>query len=313
MLFFTVLWQLVALMLIAAVGVLLTKLKIIDGELTKGMGNVMTKACLPCLLISNMQIEYNKSTLGIMGSAAGGFLLVMIISAALIMPVILIKKSDLTETGILIICASFPNVVYVGRPLLEAIYGDAVKIPITIITLVFSNTVFSMGVLLATMGNKAENNGVGGLLKKSFINPSVISGVIGILLFLFSVKIPGPILTPMKLMSGMITPLSMIIIGYSLTQTKLKEIIGDWRVYAVAFVRLILTPVAVFFLLSPIISNQVILGTLTVGASLPVGANAGVVARLYNNNPVFAANCIFMSTLLCLVTTPVIVSILLSI
>jgi len=116
----------------------------------------------------------------------------------------------------------------------------------------------------------------------------------------------------MRMMSGMTTPLAMLIIGYSLTQTKFREILGDWRIYAVSFVRLILTPVAVFFSLSLFIKNPVILGALTVGSSLPVGANAGVIARLYDNNPVFAAKCIFISTILCVLTTPVIVTLLLS-
>jgi len=298
-------------MLIAGVGMVLARFKIIDGDLAKGMGNVMSRACLPCVLISNMQVEFNRDALGVMGASAGGFILVMAISAALILPLALIKKADLTETGILIICSSFPNVVYIGRPLLEALYGEAVNIPITIITLVFSNAVFSVGVLLATMGNKGEYGGTRGLLRMSIINPSVISGLIGVLFFLFSIKIPAPVLAPMKMLSGMTTPLAMLIIGYSLTQTKIKEIVGDFRIYAVSLVRLILTPVAVFFLFSLFIKNPVILGTLTVGSTLPVGANAGVIARLYDNNPVFAANCIFMSTILCILTTPVMITLLL--
>jgi len=311
MLFLTVFQQLVSLMLIAAAGIALTKLKIIDGALATGMSGVMTKACLPCVLISGMQLEYDIGALGDMGTTAGGFILVMALSATLVLPLILVRKSDLKEAGILIICASFPNVVYIGRPLLEAMYGEMANLPVTVVTLVFSSTVFSIGVLLATMGGKTEFGGVKGILRRSFINPAVVSGVTGILLFLFSVKIPSPVLAPMRMMAGMTTPLAMLIIGYSLTQTKLRELFSDARVWAITFARLILAPIAVFFALSLFIKHPVILGTLTVGASLPVGANAGVIARLYDNNPVFAAKCIFLSSVLAVFTAPVMITLLL--
>ncbi len=311
MIFSTVLWQLASLMLIAAIGFLLSKLGFINETVSKGMSNILTKACLPCLLISNMQIPFDVAILGEMGTIAIGFLLVMLVSAALILPLIFIKKCDLSESGVLLICASFPNVVYVGKPLMEALWGEKAMIPITIITLVFNLVVFSIGVLLISMGNQKNKGGIGPLLKRSFINPTIISGLIGILFFVFSVKIPAQLLSPMKMLVSMITPLSMLIIGYSLTQTKLKDLIGDWKVYLVCIVRLIAAPVLIFYLLSIFIQDSVILGTLTVAASLPVGANAGVLAQLYDNNPVFASKCILMSTLLCLVTTPLITTLLL--
>ena len=311
MLFTTVLFQLISLMLIAAVGALLTKLNIIDEKLTTGMGNIMTKACLPCLLISSMQIEYDKSVLSGMSAAALGFMFVMILSALLVIPFALIRKSDLLELGALVVCSSFPNVVYIGRPLIESLYGTESSIYLSVITLVFTLTVFSFGVLLVSMGNKEKTGGFKGVLRKSFLNPSVIGGIIGILLFFFSIKLHTQILAPMQMMSSMITPLSMLIIGSTLMRAKLKDILSDIRVYAVSFVRLVVTPVVTYLLLSLFIKNPIILGTLVVGSSLPTGANAGVIAQLSDNNPVLAAKCIVMSTILCLVTTPLIVLIFL--
>ena len=312
MLFSTALRQLFSLIMIIAVGVLLTKLNIIKKEMLTGMGNIMTKACLPCLLITNMQVEFNKEIIAEMGTAAAGFMTVMLLSALLILPVALLKKADIKETGALIVCASFPNVVYMGTPLIEAVYGVDAKASTTIITLVFTVTVFSVGILIISLGNRSKTKGIKRILLDSFINPSVIAGILGIALFLFSVKLPSLLLSPLKMLSSMITPLSMLIIGSTLTQANIKEILTDWRVYAISFVRLIAAPVIIFLLLSLFIQNKAVLGTLTIGASLPVGANAGVIAQLYDNNPILAAKSIFMSTVLCVITTPLIVLLLLS-
>lgn len=307
MLFTTVLYQLISLMLIAAVGVLLTKIGIISEQLTTGMGNIMTKACLPCLLIASMQMEFDRVLLGKITLAAGGFMIVMCISALLIALFALLKKANIRDVGVYIVCSSFPNVVYVGRPLIEAVYGIEATPYLTVIALVFTITVFSIGILLISIGNKKKMGGIKVLLSKSFINPAVIGGAIGILLFVLRIRIPAQILTPMQMMSSMVTPLSMLIIGSTLARAKIKDIIGDFAAYAVTFVRLILTPVLVFFLFSLFIHDKVLLGTLVISSCLPVGANAGVIAHLYDNNPIFAAKCIFMSTILCLLTTPLIV------
>ena len=312
MLFKTVLFQLISLMSIAAVGALLTKLGIVTEKVTTGMGNVMTKACLPCLLVSSMQMDFSRSLLSKMGTAAGGFMIVMILSALLIIPFSIIKKTDSLTLGAFIVCSSFPNVVYVGRPLIEAVYGSEASPYLTIIALVFTVTVFSFGVLIISIGNKEKMGGIKGVLSKSFLNPAVIGGLLGLLFFIFSIKLPSFILTPIQMMSSMVTPLSMIIIGSNLMRAKPKEIFNDLRVYVISFVRLIATPIIVFLLFSLFIKDRIILGTLVIGSSLPTGANAGVLAQLYDNNPVLAAKCIFMSTILCLVTTPLIVLLFLS-
>lgn len=313
MIFTTVLLQLISLLLIAAIGFLLAKLGYIDGKISKGMGNILTKACLPCLLISNMQFDFDSGLLADMGIAAGAFVLVMLISALLVVPVLLAKKVSQREAGIWIICVSVPNVVYIGKPIMDALYGETAAMPITGIVLIFNLIVFSVGILLVSMGEKNERVGVGALLKRSFVNPTVISGIVGILLFLFSIRLPSPILGTMNMLSAMVTPISMLIVGYSLTQANLKSILGDWRVYVVCFIRLILAPVAVFFLFSLFITDKTMLGVLTIAASMPVGANTGVLAELYDNNPVFASKNIFLSTILCLITIPLITSLLLSI
>ncbi|MCL1830699.1 MAG: AEC family transporter [Oscillospiraceae bacterium] len=319
MLFAIVLYQLISLMLIAAVGALFTKLGIITKEISNAIGNLMTKACLPCLLISSMQMEFNPALLKGMGLAAGGFMLVMTLSALLILPFAYLfrAKGNMRvnqQTAALVVCSSFPNVVYVGRPLIEALYGSEASPYLTIIALVFTVTVFSIGILLISSGSDRSSNeqGLMPILSKSLCNPAVIGGVIGITLFLLSIKIPHQIMVPLEMMSSMVTPLSMIIIGSTLMQANLKEVLSDIRVYAVSFVRLVAVPIVVYFCFRLFITDPVILGTLVIGSCLPVGANAGVIAALYDNNPVLAAKSIFMSTLLCLITTPLIVLIFLS-
>ena len=104
----------------------------------------------------------------------------------------------------------------------------------------------------------------------------------------------------------MTTPISMIIIGAMLSDINIKEVLFDWKIYFISFMRLIFAPLMTLYVLRILCVQGLILKVLVVLQSMPVAATAAVFAEQYNKNKELTSKCIFMTTLLSMFTIPLI-------
>ena len=90
-------------------------------------------------------------------------------------------------------------------------------------------------------------------------------------------------------------------------QCKFVHMLKNRKVYAVSAVRLVLTPLAALLLMTviPGISQDIRLSALI--AACPVGSNLAVDAQLHNKDYTYAVETVAVSTLLSIVTIPLIV------
>ena len=103
----------------------------------------------------------------------------------------------------------------------------------------------------------------------------------------------------------------MIIIGTSLGASPLKKALTNWRVYVLSLVRLVLCPVAVYFLMAPFVTNEMILGIVTVLTATPTAMVLTILCIQYDRDDSFASSGIFVSTILSALTIPFIIWLLL--
>ena len=72
--------------------------------------------------------------------------------------------------------------------------------------------------------------------------PALIATLVSIVFFLGQIPFPQLVADTVQTLGGATVPLSMLIIGISLSRVPVKEAITDWRAYVVSLVRLILCP-----------------------------------------------------------------------
>jgi predicted permease len=147
-------------------------------------------------------------------------------------------------------------------------------------------------------------NSKGKLNFKSLINIGTISSLLGILLFLLQISIPGPLLSALDLTGRMTTPLSMLLIGAMIANVNIKELFSDWKIYWTSFIKLIVIPVATVFILKLLNFNEIVISICTIMAAMPAAATNAIFAKEFDVNPTFASIGVFITTLLCIVTLP---------
>lgn len=150
---------------------------------------------------------------------------------------------------------------------------------------------------------KASEEGKGFSLK-NFLNPCFIGSVIGLILFVFQIKLPGFIAGPVEMLSSATTPVAMIVLGFQLGGLKLKDFCGDKLCYATVLMKLVIAPLITFAVLKIWASSYPADTTLLIDMGMPVAVMSALLSQKYDNDTALATKAILISTLGLFVSVP---------
>ena len=102
------------------------------------------------------------------------------------------------------IAIAFTNCAFIGIPLIEGVLGSEGVFYLLGYIVVFNIFLWTFG--YAIIDGKVH-------VKKLLTNPNIIAVLFGIILFCIPVKLPDIIYSPLKLIGGMNTATSMVLLG----------------------------------------------------------------------------------------------------
>jgi predicted permease len=165
---------------------------------------------------------------------------------------------------------------------------------------------FTHGIYTITKGKDGEK--VKFDLKKLIVNPGVISVIIGLPLFLLSVNLPEVIESPINYIASLNTPVAMLIFGTYIANTSFKSIFKEWRIYAVAAIKLLVTPAILLVLFKLLGIGGVLLGSVMVPASAPSASNTALFAAKYDRDTGLASQTVAIVSFISIITMPVMIA-----
>ena len=127
--------------------------------------------------------------------------------------------------------------------------------------------------------------------------------------FLADVKLPEVVIDLFGSLGNMTTPLSMLILGASMGEFALGELFRDRKLYSITFLRLIALPLLMYVITSACGVAPLLVGIVTVSAAMPAASMAVMLATTYDGNIEFASKSVVFSTLLSIVTLPIVMAI----
>ncbi len=292
--------QVAVLFILILVGYFIRRLELLDDESTSKISNLAMSVFLPAMIIDSMQIDFNST----MVNKILLLLLVSVVAYAVsIALAFLLKfafKND-SDIGIYQYVIIFSNVAFMGYPVVEAVLGKEAIFYTAIYNLPFNLFTFTIGIYLLSKGNSDYK-----FSAKSLISPATISIVFGLTLFITGLRLPAFLNNSLSLLGGVTTPISMLVIGSMLANSSAKECFYNKKLYLVTFIRLILLPLAVFFLLNNRVEDSMIAAIPIVMTSMPAAANTAIMANQYGSNITLASQCVFLTTLFSVFTIPII-------
>lgn len=310
----TILWQVVTMILLAAVGYAMFRTGKISQEGSKSMGNLLIFLSLPCVIINSFLVERTPERIT-------GFFVSALMAILVLVLSMMISRLILGRHAIDNFAGSFANPGFFGVPLIVASVGQGGVFYIAAFIAFLNLLQWTYGVsllqnsdengLLVKKEKKAEDEGFGkkaGALAKRFVTaPFMIAILIGMFFFLTGIPMPSVLSKSVSYIAGLNTPIAMFAIGVYMAQTDILKMFTKPRLYLVSLVRMIIIPAVTIALLCvlPASMSEMKLAVL-IAAACPVGSNVAVYAQLHNKDFAYAVETVVISTLLSIVTLPLI-------
>lgn len=295
--------QVITLFLIMAVGFYAKKKNIISGETSKRLSDILFKITMPLLIISSFQIDYSADMLKNIFMVLFWAFAVHIISV--VVALFLYYKCPVESKKVLKFAVVFSNCGYMGFPVLESIVGSIGIFYGAVFLIPFNVFLWSYGVMVF---NDEKQKGTVG---KVLTNPGIIAVALGMVLFMFSIKLPMPVFRATQTVGSMTTPLSMIIVGALMADIKLKDMFKGIEVYKTSAVRLLILPLVMYGIMRLLNVPDDVATIILILTAMPVAANTAIFAEQFDSDAGLASRCIGISTLLSILTIPLIMNVLL--
>jgi predicted permease len=294
----TVFNQVLILFFIMIIGFISKKRGIFNSSVNKKLSELLLKVTSPLLVISSFQVEFTQDILK-------NVLIVFVFAMSahifsILLGQVLFRHCDSESCKIMKFSAVFSNCGYMGFPLLASLFGNIGVLYGSVYIAAFNIFLWTNGVMTFSDTKKLDRQNI----KKILLNPGIVSVVIGILLFVFSLKLPVPVASAVEMVGSMTSPLSMLIIGATIADCELKNLFKGWNVYYITAVRLILIPLIAFGVLKLAGMPDMLLKVCVLVVAMPIATTTAIFAELYDSDSIFASRAVVLSTLLSIITIP---------
>ena len=288
-----------------ALGFLLGKLKLISSETNKQLVNLLLTVFMPAALFSAFPVTYSAESLQMFFSGLiGGFLVMFagIIVSRLIFNKKFCKGDLHYESQFAFI---FNNATFLGYPIISHAFGETGIVPYCGFIIAFNLALFSYGIYLFERKFSLK------LIRQTVTNPNIIAVLLGMVVFLLNISVPSFLNDAISFTGSATTPLSLICIGFMLSRAKIAKLIKRWRLIIVALLQLTVSPIITYFILLLLGFPQEVIIVCTLIQALPTATSLGLFAAKYGGNETESSELVTISTLLSIVTLPLIISLLL--
>ena len=294
--------QIVQLFLMIFMGYLIVKTGLVRDDDSKVLSKIILYLIVPCVIINAFQVDYTTDTVK-------GLLIAF-------------AASVLTQVVLLIVISAAGKLLHLNEVEVASVYySNSGNLIVPIVTFILGQEWVLYGcvfmsvqlVFLWTHCNKIISREASYDWKKILLNINMISIFIGVVLFFTKIFLPEIIGNTLASVGTMIGPASMIVTGMLFAGMNLKQIFANKRVYFITFLRLIAVPLIALVLikLSNLASfsadgNKIIL-IVFLAIITPSASTVTQMCQVYGNDSKYASAINVMTTLLSIITMPVMV------
>lgn len=246
---------------------------------------------------------------------SGGMLLVPFISLTVMFLLSFLAakllKLPRKQLGVFMMMASLSNSVFIGLAMCLELFGDACTPYVMLYYLVSTSFTQLVGLtLIRWSGESGEHVPLGKALRKFITTPTVLAVLIGFVLVLGDIQLPSLVVSYMRYMNNIVSPLALLLTGQIIYEIGLKHLRLGPIQGVIMFFRFLLSP-ALCALLCPLFGVEGLgRSVLLVESAMPVVTQTVVAAAEYGADEQLAAQGAALSTLASFIVIPVLMLLL---
>ena len=294
--------QIVQLFLMIFMGYLIVKTGLVRDDDSKVLSKIILYLIVPCVIINAFQVDYTTDTVK-------GLLIAF-------------AASVMTQVILLVVISVAGKLLHLNEVEVASVYySNSGNLIVPIVTFILGQEWVLYGcvfmsvqlVFLWTHCKKIISREASYDWKKIILNINMLSIFIGVILFFTGIRLPEIIGNTLASVGTMIGPASMIVTGMLFAGMNLKQIFANKRVYFITFLRLIVVPLIALVLIkfSNLASfsadgNKIML-IVFLAIITPSASTVTQMCQVYGNDSRYASAINVMTTLLSIITMPVMV------
>ena len=299
--------NLIGLFLLIGVGFFAVRTGILPAEASKPLTALLMKITVPATIVSSMLRPLDMGFLK-MGAS-------MLLVGMVILPLFSVVSLGLSRLfrvpdgrrGMWCFCATFCNSGFMGFPVALALFGEEGLALTVILSIPFNLMMYSIGAKMVCMDLPRDGSAQAISWGKVIFSVINLSLVVGLFFYFTQIQLPQAVRGPLDYLAGVTTPLSMMITGMNLSQGKAGDIFRDRDILTAAGTRLLILPVLAWGLMRLVPGlSSLVLGAALLNFSMPSPAAAALLGEQYGGDTQTAVRAVFVSSLLCIVTIPLV-------
>lgn len=298
----TVIQQVAVMALLAGLGYFCRKADVLDEHTTKKLSALLLNIVIPIVILVSYQKPFEPALLNMLLIS---FIpaAVSMVSSLLLIPLFFRDKSragTVNERA----AAVYSNCAFMGIPLIQGIFGSDGVFCLTAYITLFNALLYTHG-SISISGEKFTLK----KLVKALMHPCVIAIILGIVLFVTGISLPGFLLETCEHLAGLNTPLAMLVAGSTIASAKLGNALKKPRLYAVCFIKLIAIPALLLGFCLICGFDTLISEVNIVAAACPSAAACTMFAIKYDKEPGYSSQLFAATTILSCVTLPLVLTV----
>lgn len=308
----TTLGQMFVLFSLIFIGFFLAKIKVMPDNASLVLSRLENNLLLPALVLSTF---INNFTVEKIGEYWRLLLISSVVGLVMVFAAILVAKccsKDKFVQNIYTYGLSFSNFGFMGNAVVLAVFGDEILASYLIFTLPLWTLIYLWAVPTLLIPAEGEKQTLVTRLK-SFANPMFGAMVLGMIIGLLGLNVPGPFSALLKSAGDCMSPIAMLLTGITVAHMDFKKVMSMKSIYVVSIVRLIVFPLIFIGLiyvlpLEMIIPADMIKTTIVciiVSLAMPLGLSPIIIPSAYGKDTSVAAGATIASHVLSCVTIPI--------
>ena len=296
------------LVLAVAIGYYLYRTGVFTVETNQKLTHFILNFTMPLLIITSL----NSADLGDRGQIF--FYIIVGLAFYAAMPFVgklmnRLMRIDKEESPVYEAFYIFPNNLFMGYPVCASLYGAGCIFFVSVFNLAYNILFFTYGNWLFKEADGHKKSA--GEIVKSIVNPGLLSSLGAVILFLANIKLPDGVVDVCQFVGNITSPLSMIVIGSVIGSYSVKKLLKySWKIYLICAFRLLIMPTITYFIMMALGFSGAMLGVAVISLGMPVGAMVSMGCVRAKKNEDLGAAGIVVSTILSLLTTPVLLILL---
>ena len=300
--------QMALLFAMIAVGFGCRKKGVMNDEFDAKLSSLVLNVTMPCMIVAAVLNSTSFPSLDmVLEIIEWGSITYLFVTLIAIVIGHFVSSDDRTR-GTLEYLMVFSNVSVIGFPLLNVIFGPEAVVYGAIFNIPSTLATWTIGVMLLANKKDGEVVSLKARLKKlgiSLISPCMISCLVSVVLVLCN--IPAHTLTTI----GQFTlPGAMFVLGSAIAKSPILEAFKNWRALIASVARLVVMPLACYFVFGFFIDDQLLLGTIVLITAMPAASSGTMMCIDADGDVESMSQGTFLTTIMSMGTIPTMAMIL---